>query len=170
MLDTFVADFLRLALADDRGAEVAARLSNPEQEALHDAVARLHRFLQVDDFSGSLVAPLLRAQLEVDELPLDDGTRIERFTDQLRRQLWSSHGWGSLSLSPLPAEEVLSAEQVISIDVAGKQLGGWDWWKALQQVLRVLLALRLTAPGSVAAPWFMLRPQSEFSDYLVSSV
>ena len=167
VLDTFVADFIRLAITEDASLEIPEPFRNPEQDALAAAVRRLHRFLETDRFSGTLVAPLLRAALDLDSIELRPGIRIERFPDETKRELWAAHGWGSLAIEPLPGDEFLTTSHAIVIDVEGERLSGWDWYKAQEQVPLVLLALRLLGPGPVTAPWAMLRPPVEFADYLV---
>jgi hypothetical protein len=167
VLDTFVADFIRLAITEEASSEIPAPFRNPEQDALGAAVCRLHRFLQTDRFSGTLVAPLLRATLDLDSIELRPGARIERFSDETKRELWAAHGWGSVAVDPLPGHEILTTTHAIVVDVEGERLGGWDWHKAQEQVPLALLALRLLGPGPVTAPWAMLRPPGEFADYLV---
>jgi hypothetical protein len=167
VLDTFVADFIRLAITEEASREIPGPFRNPEQDALGAAVRRLHRFLQTDRFNGTLVAPLLRAALDLDSIELRPGARIERFPAETKRELWAAHGWGSLAIDPLPGDEILTTTHAIVIDVEGQRLGGWDWYKAREQVPLALLALRLLGPGPVTAPWAMLRPPVEFADYLI---
>lgn len=167
VLDVFVTDFIQLAITEEASRAVPEAVRDPEGDAFDAAIDRLDRFLHTGHFKGSLIAPVLRGVLEVDTIDLDSDSRIEPFSDEAKRELWASHGWGSLALSPLPFDEVVSATHAIVIDVDGERLGGWDWSKAQERVPRAVLALRLATPGPVAAPWALLRPEAEFADYLV---
>jgi hypothetical protein len=133
--DAFVTDFIRLAITE---------------EASHDIAMPVR----------ALVAPLLRAALDLDCVGLHPDVRIEQFTGDAKRDLWTSHGWGSLAMTPLSFHEIVNTTHAIVIEVEGERLGGWDWSKAQERVPRALLALRLVSAGPVAAPWALLRPQA----------
>jgi hypothetical protein len=122
VLETFVANFIRLAITEEASREIPAPFRNPEKDALGAAVRRLHRFLETDHFSGTLVAPLLRAALDLERVELQPGLRIERFPDEVKRELWATHGWASLAIEPLPANEILNTTHGIVVDVEGQRL------------------------------------------------
>jgi len=166
VVDAFVADFLRRFTLYEEPKDIRAALQDPEQVALDDALDALIHFLTRPNITGRVLAPLENFNSDSDVIELDDATRIVRFDESLKQELWAEHGWGGVSAMPLQLMEITDWHCAVEVDVASQTLLAGPDWAAAQHVLDdVVSALRLVTPGAVRTRRQWLRLDEAIAHY-----